>query len=386
MDYRDSPDEHAFRSELRSWIDDQRPILPVPDDDEGRIGYLTNLQGRMHRAGLTALSFPVEYGGRGLPIEYEAILIDEMGSAGLPCAWHYGYIARVILLYGNEEQRRRFLPGAFEGTERWCQGFSEPGAGSDLGALATRGELAGDHYVVNGQKVWTSEAKWADWCFLLARTETDCPNSKSMSCFVVPIDTPGLEVRPFRQITGAMEFSEVFFENVEIPVSARVGAAGQGWQIAMSTVSFERGPGDVGDFADLRAALGRTTELVRAAALTPPADPVGRRPVGNAALTLTQSTVDLEVLRVHILRSLSRRSKGLSTEADASVDKLLMVRTEQALGHTVLDLYGAGVLMGDEPEALFRYLWSRAASVYGGSEQIQRTLVATRLLGLPRGT
>jgi alkylation response protein AidB-like acyl-CoA dehydrogenase len=328
----------------------------------------------------------VEYGGRGLPPEYEAILLEEMGSVGLPSAWHYGYIARVILLYGNEEQKRRFLPPAFSGEERWCQGFSEPGAGSDLGALTTRAHLDGDSYVVNGQKVWTTEAKWADWCFLLARTDPEAPTHRAMSCFIVPIDAPGLTVRPFRQITGAMEFAELFFDDVRVPVSARVGEAGEGWRIAMSTVSFERGPGDVGYIADLRRTIGRLTDVVRAG------DPGGGTeaspaPAGNRerALRLAQSIVDVEVLRVHVLRSLSRRTAGLATEVDASVDKLLMVRTEQALGHAELDLHGAGVLTGEEPEALHDYLWSRAASVYGGSEQIQRTIVATRLLGLPRG-
>jgi alkylation response protein AidB-like acyl-CoA dehydrogenase len=386
VDFRDTPEEHEFRAELRRWIEGQRPIPPIPEDDEGRIAYLSALQSRMHAAGLSALSFPVEYGGRGLPPEYEAILLDEMGSVGLPSAWHYGYIARVILLYGNEEQKGRFLPPAFSGEERWCQGFSEPGAGSDLGALSTRAHLDGDNYVVNGQKVWTSEAKWADWCLLLVRTDPEAPTHRAMSCFIVPTDAPGLVVRPFRQITGAMEFAELFFDDVRVPASALVGEAGDGWRIAMSTVSFERGPGDVGYIADLRRTIGRLTDVVRAAR---PAGAEGENPVesGNReqALSLARSVVDVEVLRVHVLRSLSRRTAGLATEVDASVDKLLMVRTEQALGHTVLDLHGAGVLTGEEPEALHDYLWSRAASVYGGSAQIQRTIVATRLLGLPRG-
>jgi alkylation response protein AidB-like acyl-CoA dehydrogenase len=395
VDFRDTPEEHEFRAELRRWIEGQRPIPPIPEDDEGRIAYLSALQSRMHAAGLAALSFPVEYGGRGLPPEYEAILLDEMGSVGLPSAWHYGYIARVILLYGNEEQKRRFLPPAFSGQERWCQGFSEPGAGSDLGALTTRARLDGESYVVNGQKVWTTEAKWADWCLLLVRTDPDAPTSRAMSCFIVPIDAPGLTVRPFRQITGAMEFAELFFDDVRVPVSARVGEAGEGWRIAMSTVSFERGPGDVGYIADLRRTIGRLTEVVRAgrsgdatqATEATEATEASPAPAENRemALRLARSVVDVEVLRVHVLRSLSRRTAGLATEVDASVDKLLMVRTEQALGHAELDLRGAGVLTGEEPEALHDYLWSRAASVYGGSEQIQRTLVATRLLGLPRG-
>jgi alkylation response protein AidB-like acyl-CoA dehydrogenase len=376
LDFRETPEETEFRAGLRAWIDAQQPIAPMPEDDEGRIAYLSDLQSRMHAAGLSALTFPEEYGGRGLPAEYEAILLDELGSVGLPSAWHYGYIARVILLYGTEDQKRRFLPPAFSGKERWCQGFSEPGAGSDLGAVATRAELDGDAYVVNGQKVWTTEAKWADWCLLLARTDSDAPHHSAMSCFVVPIDTPGLVVRPFRQITGDMEFAELFFDDVRVPVSARVGDAGEGWRIAMSTVSFERGPGDVGFIADLRRTVGRLIAHVRVEDVETSRE---------RALRLARAMVEVEVLWVHVLRSLSRRSAGLATEIDASVDKLLMVRTEQALGHTVLDLYGAEALLGAEPGGWHDYLWSRAASVYGGSEQIQRTLVATRVLGLPRG-
>jgi alkylation response protein AidB-like acyl-CoA dehydrogenase len=355
----------------------------MPHDDEGRLAYLSELQASMHEAGLSALTFPAEYGGRGLPAEYEAILLDEMGRAGLPSAWHYGYIARVILMYGNEEQKQRFLPTAFSGEERWCQGFSEPDAGSDLGSLTTRAELRGDIYVATGQKVWTSEAKWADWCLLLARTEPDQPNHRAMSCFIVPIDAPGLTVRPFRQITGAMEFAEVFFDGVEIPISARVGGAGEGWPIAMSTVAFERGPGDVGYIADLGRSIAKMTDLVRSKLST---DGVVAPSVATSpyAVGLAQSMVEVEVLRVHVLRSLSRRTRGTSSEIDASVDKLLMVRTEQALGHRLMDVEGPDIMLGRAPSDLHDYLWSRAASVYGGSEQIQKTIVATRLLGLPR--
>jgi alkylation response protein AidB-like acyl-CoA dehydrogenase len=383
MDFRDSQAEADFRGELRSWIAGRGPVAPMPNDDEGRLAYLSELQASMHSAGLSALTFPIEYGGRGLPAEYEAILLDEMGAAGLPSAWHYGYIARVILMYGNEEQKRRFLPTAFSGEERWCQGFSEPDAGSDLGSLTTRAEIRGDTYVATGQKVWTSEAKWADWCLLLARTEPGEPNHRAMSCFIVPIDAPGLTVRPFRQITGAMEFAEVFFDGVEIPVTSRVGAAGEGWRIAMSTVAFERGPGDVGYIADLGRSIAKMGELVRSKVSTRGAGALPRWD-SPEAMGLAQSMVEVEVLRVHVLRSLSRRTRGISSETDASVDKLLMVRTEQALGHRLMDLQGPEVMLGDAPSDLHDYLWSRAASVYGGAEQIQKTIVATRLLGLPR--
>ncbi len=379
MDFSDTPEEAAFRAELRQWIADRQPFAALPDGDDERMARLTEFQRAMYDGGWAAVSFPEEYGGRGLGPVYEAIVLDELGSAGLPSAWHYGYIARVILLYGTEEQRHRFLTPAFRGDERWCQGFSEPDAGSDLASLTTRAELVGDDYVVNGQKVWTSEAHWADWCLLLARSEADAPNHQAMSCFLVPMTTPGLTVRPFRQMTGSLEFAEVFFDDVHIPTANRVGAAGDGWRIAMSTVSFERGPADVGFLADLRRSLQSLT--------TAAADGAARgaiRTDGDLRARLARSTVDVEVLRAHILRTLSRRAKGQGSEVEVSVDKLLMVRTEQALAHTAMDVLGAGPLVGDRPDELHQYLWSRAASVYGGSQEIQRTIVATRLLGLPR--
>jgi len=379
VDFSDTPEEAAFRAELRQWIADRQPFAALPDGDDERMARLTEFQRAMYDGGWAAVSFPEEYGGRGLGPVYEAIVLDELGSAGLPSAWHYGYIARVILLYGTEEQRHRFLTPAFRGDERWCQGFSEPDAGSDLASLTTRAELVGDDYVVNGQKVWTSEAHWADWCLLLARSEADAPNHQAMSCFLVPMTTPGLTVRPFRQMTGSLEFAEVFFDDVHIPTANRVGAAGDGWRIAMSTVSFERGPADVGFLADLRRSLQSLT--------TAAADGAARgaiRTDGDLRARLARSTVDVEVLRAHILRTLSRRAKGQGSEVEVSVDKLLMVRTEQALAHTAMDVLGAGPLVGDRPDELHQYLWSRAASVYGGSQEIQRTIVATRLLGLPR--
>ena len=387
VDFRYSLDEENFRGRVLRWIDTQRPVPAMPEDDEGRIAYLTDLQTSMHAARLTAISFPVEYGGQGLPDEYEAILLDEMGSAGLPAAWHYGYVARVILHFGTEVQKRRFLPPAFNAQERWCQGFSEPGAGSDLGALSTRADRDGADYIINGQKVWTSEAKWADWCLLLARTDRDAPTNQAISCFIVPTDAPGLTVRPFRQCTGAMEFAELYLDDVRVPSSARLGEQGEGWRIAMSTVALERGPGDIGAIADLRRSLGRLIAEVEAAGgslrdsgQAEMADPEWWR----NARTVARSMVEVEVLRVHVLQSLSRRSKGRAAEAESSVDKLLMIRAEQSLGHAAADVRGDRMLCGDEAETLYQYLWSRAASVYGGSEQIQRTLVATKLLGLPR--
>jgi alkylation response protein AidB-like acyl-CoA dehydrogenase len=377
VDFADSPREAAFRQKLRDWIDSQRPFPPLPEDDGDRVEYLAKWQHRLYDAGWVAVSFPEEDGGQGLPAVYEAIVLDELGAAGAPPVWHYGYVTRVIHMYGTPEQRQRFLAAAFRGEERWCQGFSEPGAGSDLSAISTRAEPKGDHYVVTGQKVWTSEAHWAKWCLLLARSESDKRAHDSMSCFIVPVDSPGLTVRPFRQITGSLEFAELFFDEVRIPVEMRVGAAGAGWRIAMSTVAFERGPADVGFIADFRRVLAYLHHQLWAGRL---------RDDGDLLSRLIWAGVEVEVLRLHVLGTLSRRARGLGAEHEMSIDKLLMTRADQGLAHVAADLVGAGLLMGENPSVLHQYMWSRAASVYGGSEQIQRDIIATRLLGLPRST
>jgi alkylation response protein AidB-like acyl-CoA dehydrogenase len=375
VDFGDSPAEAAFRAELRAWIARQLPFPAVPEDDEARVEYLTAWQRRLHAAGWVAVTFPEEYGGRGLDPIYDAIVLDELGSAGAPPLWHYGYVAQVLLMYGTEQQKRRYVPSAIRGEERWCQGFSEPDAGSDLGSLKTRAVRVDDHYVITGQKVWTSEAHWAQWCLLLARSEADQPTQRAMTVFVVPMDSPGLTVRPFRQITGSLEFAEVFLDGVLVPVSQRVGEPGDGWSIAMSTVALERGPADVGFIADFRRMLKQLAERRVAGSL---------RSDGSLGVALAASFVDVEVLRLQVLRALSRRAKGQGSEEEASIEKLLMTRTEQGLAHAAMDLLGSAPLLGDEPAVLHEYLWSRAASVYGGSSQIQRTIVANRLLGLPR--
>jgi len=385
MDFGDSPDEAAFRADLRTWLAARLPLPSLPDTDDERLEYLAAWHRELYDGGWAAASFSTKWGGRGLPSVFEAIVLDELGRAGAPAGWRFGYVARVIESFGTDEQKATFLPAALRGEQRWCQGFSEPDAGSDLAGLRTRAALRGDVYVVDGQKVWTSEAHWAHWCLLLVRTDADAPKHAGMSCFVVRTDTPGLTVRPFRQITGSLEFAELFLDSVEIPVGQMVGRPGEGWSIAMSTVAAERGPADVGFIADLQRTITRIESAVRSGDVV--LDDAGR-------LALTRAVIDVDVLRVHVLRSLSRRDAGIGTDVETSVDKVLMTWVEQGLGHAVLDALGAAPLLGPGSDGLAGtvtstawrdYLWSRAASIYGGTEQIQQTIIATRLLGLPRG-
>jgi alkylation response protein AidB-like acyl-CoA dehydrogenase len=284
-----------------------------------------------------------------------------------------GFLGRALLHYGSEAQRARFLPGLLSGDEVWCQGFSEPGAGSHLANLAAKAVPGEGGYLVSGQKIWTSDAAWADWCLLLARTDPEAPRHRGISALLVDMHSPGTEVRPIVQVNGDQEFNEVFFTDVVAPPDALLGRAGQGWAIAMTTVSYERGPADVG----FSSRYVRTLRALEAVAAT-----IG--PTEPQRLALARAHVEVEVLRAHVLRSLSARDDGNVPGPEGSIDKLLATRVEQRLHHVSLDLHGPGVLTGSEPEALSEYLYSRAASIAGGTSQIQRTLVAERLLGMPR--
>lgn len=377
MNFHDSPQEARFRADLRAWLEANAPAEARPATDDERFAALTRWHKALYSGGWMGLSWPVAYGGRGLGPVYEAIFNDELGAAGAPTAPHIGFLGRAILQHGTEEQRQRFLPGLLSGEAVWCQGFSEPNAGSDLASLRTRADADGDHYIVNGQKVWTSDAQYADWCLFLARTDPDAPRHKGISAFVVRMDTPGISVRPLVQITGSREFCEVFFADVPVPADQLVGGAGQGWNLAMTTVTYERGPADIGFTSRYRRSLQRLEDATRHGAL---------RPDAAQRIDLARAYVEVEVLRLHVLRSLSARAVDGSGDPGpaGSIDKLLMTRAEQRLGHTAMDLLGAGPHLGADDEWLHDYLFSRGQSIMGGTEQVQRNIVAQRLLGLPR--
>lgn len=368
--------EAAFREEVRSWLSARLPIPALPLDDDARHAHLDAWQRDLFDAGFCGLSFPAEHGGRGLSPVYDAILLEELGAVGAPSAFHYGYVARVILEYGTDAQRRRFIRPALRGDEHWCQGFSEPDAGSDLASVRTRAVRDGEDFLVTGQKVWTSRAHWADWCLLLVRTGEPGGRHRGLSCLVVPTSAEGLTIRPFRQLTGGLEFAELFLDEVRVPAANLIGAEGQGWQVALSTVAYERGPSDVGKIADLRSRLLRLARTLAGRGVGAD-EPLGR--------SLARVHVQLEVLSAHVLRSLRDRESGRSDLNATSVDKLLVTGADQALGRLEMEAHGADAVLGRSPEVSYQYLDSRAASIYGGSTQIQLGIIATRVLGLPRG-
>lgn len=365
--------ESAFRLELRQWLAQRAPFDPLPIDDEQRTRHLSDWQRELFEAGYVGASFPKEFGGQGLPPSCEAIILEELGNIGAPSAFHYAYVARVILEYGNASQQQRYLRPALNGQERWCQGFSEPDAGSDLASVRTSAERDGDTFVINGQKVWSSRAHWANWCLLLVRTGGHDERHRTLTMFIVDMKSPGLTVRPFRQMNGALEFAELFLDNVRVPEENIVGSLNGGWHIAMSTVAYERGPSDVGLLADLRRSIQDLVAHARQSQWLP---------TSNRSRQLARLVVAADVLQAHVMRSL--HDESLKDTMHASVDKILVTDLIQAIGHLQLETYGASAVLGARPDIMFDYLYGRASSIYGGTAQIQRNVIAQRLLGLPR--
>jgi alkylation response protein AidB-like acyl-CoA dehydrogenase len=374
MDFGDSPEEAEFRLRLRAWLLANNPGLPASSTDDDYWAGQAAWHHSLFDAGFFGMSWPTEIGGQGLPTVYEAIVDDEIAAAGAPPRPSLGYLVQGILEHGNDDIKQRFLPGIVNGRDRWCQGFSEPDAGSDLAALRTRADLEGDEYVIHGHKVWTSYSDDADWCLLLARTDHDVPKHKGISAFAVPMDQPGIEQRPLKMINGiTKEFGEVLFDGARVAAANMIGAPGDGWPLAMTVVSHEREPGELGYVARYRKVVKELVGKVRSEP-----DRYG----DEAVRDLGWAIVEAEMLRTHVSRRLSDRLGGIVHGPEGSVDKLLMTQVEQAVGHAAVAVGGAGHA-GEDDTWLKVYLYSRAQSVMGGTSQIQRNLVARRILGLP---
>jgi alkylation response protein AidB-like acyl-CoA dehydrogenase len=370
MDYSDDADVAEFREQLRDWLTDHRP---EPGDDP--VTRTLRWYRELAAAGYVAVSLPAQFGGRGLSDSYEAVVNEELSAHGAPPPPPIGHIAHAISDFGADELKRRTLPGLLGCTEIWCQGFSEPGAGSDLAGITTTAlpEPDGRSLRVRGQKIWTSGAMWSQWCLLLARTSLDAPRHRALSMLVVDLASPGIDRREITMSTGSREFAEVYFDDVLVPMDNVVGGLGQGWPIAMGMLTYERGPADMGWVGRLGAVLAAAEADVRAGRLAID-EPMRRR--------LARCRVGLHVLQWHVWRSLSRR-RVAPPGPEGSIDKLLATRVEQDLYTTLADLAGPAALRADN--AVFGgYLYSRAQSIYGGTQQIQRTIVAQRILGLPR--
>lgn len=361
-----------FRTRFRAWLRDN-VIAPEQSEDHAR--FLQRWHQRLARDGWVGLSWPKEYGGQELTGAYEVVVNEEIGRASAPDAPRVGYMGRAFLQWGTEDQRSRYLPGLLSGVDYWCQGFSEPGAGSDLANIATKAIRVGDQYRVTGQKVWTTYGEYADYCLLLARTDDGAAKHKGISAFVMPMRAEGVQVRPIAAITGHSEFCEIFLDDVRIPAVNRIGEEGDGWPIAMMTVAYERGAADVGYLSKFGAAL---TELRRELGERA-GEPQVRAMLGRLAMLYA-------VLSRHVERRLEQRQQTRAVPGpEMSIDKVLMTQVDQALHAEALRLLGPRALTGAERgDWAERYFYSRAASIYGGTQQIQLNIIAQRLLDLPR--
>jgi alkylation response protein AidB-like acyl-CoA dehydrogenase len=375
MDFRDSPAEAEFRQRLRGWLADNNPGLPSSSTDDEYWARQAEWHTALFDAGFFGLSWPTRFGGHELPIVFDVILDDELAAAGAPPRPSLGYLVQGITTHAGDAIKDRFLPGLISGRERWCQGFSEPDAGSDLASLRASAKRDGDDYVIDGHKVWTSYSDVADWCFLLARTDPDVPKHKGLSAFAISMHQAGVEQRPLRMINGiTKEFGQVLFDGARVPAENMIGEPGKGWRIAMTIVSHEREPGELGYVARYTKTAKELEKEVRA-------DPAAFRPDQREAVAWAH--VQAEMLRLHVCRRLSERLDGVDHGPGGSVDKLLMTWVEQSVGDAALALSGPRAARDADDVALKIYLYSRAQSVMGGTSQIQKNIVATRILGLP---
>jgi len=374
MDFRDSPEEAEFRARLRAWIAENDPGLPASSTDDAYWARQAEWHTALYDAGFFGLSWPSRFGGHDLPPVFDVILDEELAAAGAPPRPSLGYLVQGITTHASEAIQERFLPGLIGGRERWCQGFSEPDAGSDLAALRTTARRDGDDYVIGGHKIWTSYSDVADWCFLLARTDPDVPKHKGLSAFAVPMRQPGIEQYPLRMINGiTKEFGQVVFDGARVPAANMIGEPGEGWRIAMTIVSHEREPSEVGY-------VSRYVKTVKDLEAKVRADPDAYRSDQRQAVAWAHVEAEM-----HVRRRLSERLDGVDHGPGGSVDKLLMTWVEQAVGHAALAASGPRAVVDGEDVALKIYLYSRAQSVMGGTSQIQKNIIAQRILGLPAG-
>jgi acyl-CoA dehydrogenase len=390
VDLRPGPDEEAFRKELRDYFDDalSGEFAAIrgrggPGDEDACVEERMAWERKLGADGWTCVGWPAEHGGRGLSIAEEVLYHEEYARAGGPGRVGIvgeGLLGPTLIHFGSPDQQRQFLPGIVSGTELWCQGYSEPDAGSDLANLKTRAVLDGDEWVITGQKVWTSLAHWADWCFVLCRTDADAPKHKGISYLLVRMDSPGIELRPIRQVTGTAEFNEVFFDEVRTPVENVVGEVNGGWKVAMGTLAFERSTSTLGQQLVFERELDEIVDRARENRCID--DPVFRQ-------RLVSIVSRLHIMRWNTLRVLSGSQESAELTGAAMISKLFWATLHRDIGELAVDVLGmeatvADGLPYDLSLAQRLFLYTRADTIYGGANQIQRNIIGERALGLPR--
>jgi alkylation response protein AidB-like acyl-CoA dehydrogenase len=386
MDLRYSASDETFRDEVRAWFAREVPSYgppPPPGDWAARRVYDTGWQRALHEAGYTGLNWPIEYGGRGLPASQQLVFLEEYAASGAPYVGinfvGNAHAGPTLIAEGTEQQRHTHLPKILSGERVWCQGFSEPGAGSDLASLRTRAVRQGDEYIVNGQKIWSTRAQVADHCELLVRTDPEARKHRGITWLILDMDQPGVEVRPMKTIDGESHFCEVFLDGARVPVTNRVGEENDGWRVTNVTLRYERGTAFAQHIITLRAQLSR---LVRLAG-DQRGDAAFERRIGRL-----EARVD----------ALWRMTQRCVTEAEAtgvpsplgSAVKLGYSELGQEIARLGMEILGRATIGVNGPNSdaalvVRDYLWSFQYTIAAGTSQIQRNLIAERILGLPKG-
>lgn len=397
MDFSFTPAQQAFRQELRAWLQTHVPPEAAyprhlqPQASPEDLAFLRAWQRTVYEGGWAGISWPREYGGRGASLIERMIFDEEMAAHKAPPLLNVlglEIVGPTLIVHATEAQKSAHLPKILSGEEIWCQGYSEPNAGSDLASLQTRAIERGDHFVVTGQKVWTSLALYADWCLLLVRTTPDAPKHQGLSCLLVDMASPGITIRPLRTMTGDSEFNEVFFEEVKVPKANLLGEKDQGWRVIVTSLMFERqGLGFYFTFTQKRhyedlVAMARSQQRYGAPVCS---DPLIRQ-------KLAQVYIETELLKLNNYRALTKLLRGDPPGPEGSIAKLAWAETNQRLQDLALEIQGVGgqLATGEERAPAhgywqYAFLRARANSIEGGTSEIQRNIIAERVLRLPRG-
>ena len=391
MDFSDNKEQAAFRQEVRDFIKTEVKSGEQSDDMErgmyrGAFERLRDLRGKLSKRGWIAPAWPKEYGGAGLDVMRQFIMNEEFASNRVPPVGGMGVsmVGPTLIVHGNEEQKKEHLGRILSGEVQWCQGFSEPGSGSDLASLQTRAVRDGDDFVINGQKIWTSGAQFAHWMFMMARTDPDAPKHKGISYFLVDMKSPGITVRPLTNLANQNMFNEVFFEDVRVPARNLVGELNRGWYIGTTTLDFERS--SIGSAVGIRLQLDGLVEYAK----QHEKDGTSRTgQLSSLKTELADRYVEANVARLMSYRVVTMQAKGMVPNHEASMTKLFASELNQRIARTgmkVLGLYGQ--LFGDDAPMKGRYessyMTSLSSTIAGGTSEIQRNIIATRGLGLPR--
>jgi len=377
-----------FREQVRTWLEENRPREPRPHNDfAAERAYDCAWQRRQYDGGWAGIGWPLEYGGRGLSLLRQLIWFEEYARAKCPppidaCWLGLNHAGPTLIALGTEQQKKKHLPAVLRGDEVWCQGFSEPNAGSDLASIRTRGVIDGDYLVVTGQKTWTSFAHLSDYQELLVRTDPSTSRHTGLTWIIGDMHAPGVTVRPIRSLTGAYHNCEVFYDEVRIPLVNVVGEINRGWSVAMATLGFERGTAGFGESNELAVLLD---ELIDHARTT--ADDNGRPLIANEAIArdLGQAKAEVQALQALNRLTISRAEGGGPPGAEGSIVRLFMSELEKSVGRLAMEILGVrGLNRLDHDKWTHYYLFSFCQTIAGGTSEIQRNIIGERLLGLPR--